>query len=127
MGLLAVSRPQGVTASSTIRRSALRTSPQLSGYRRRRQLLVLADAGGAVGTGNDAGDGLTRNHDKAAKLAAMGITPVVGALDDGALLFSLARDVDCVISAASSDHRAAFAENGEASLAEIGEAIAGVS
>lgn len=51
--------------------------------------------------------GLTRDHDKAAKLAAMGITPVVGTLDDGALLSSITRDVDCVINAASSDHRAA--------------------
>ncbi|MCW3478402.1 NAD-dependent epimerase/dehydratase family protein [Neisseriaceae bacterium JH1-16] len=51
--------------------------------------------------------GLTRDHDKAAKLAAMGITPVVGTLDDGALLSSIARDVDSVINAASSDHRAA--------------------
>ncbi|MDN0085599.1 NAD-dependent epimerase/dehydratase family protein [Crenobacter sp. SG2305] len=51
--------------------------------------------------------GLTRDHDKAAKLTAMGITPVVGTLDDGALLYSIARDVDCVINAASSDHRAA--------------------
>lgn len=51
--------------------------------------------------------GLTRDHDKAAKLATMGITPVVGTLDNEELLYSIARDVDCVINAASSDHRAA--------------------
>ncbi|MCA7903600.1 NAD-dependent epimerase/dehydratase family protein [Burkholderia cepacia] len=51
--------------------------------------------------------GLTRDGDNAAKLAAAGIMPVVGTLDDSALLQAFARDADCVVNAASSDHRKA--------------------
>ncbi|EOH6076903.1 NAD-dependent epimerase/dehydratase family protein [Burkholderia cenocepacia] len=51
--------------------------------------------------------GLTRDGDNAAKLAAAGIMPVVGTLDDTALLHAFARDADCVVNAASSDHREA--------------------
>ncbi|RQR35116.1 MULTISPECIES: NAD-dependent epimerase/dehydratase family protein [unclassified Burkholderia] len=50
--------------------------------------------------------GLARNGEKAATLAAAGILPVIGTLDDTALLHAFASDADCVINAASSDHRA---------------------
>ena len=50
---------------------------------------------------------LVRDSGKAATLAAAGITPVIGTLDDERLLRSAAREADCVINAASSDHRAA--------------------
>ncbi|WP_175975969.1 NAD-dependent epimerase/dehydratase family protein [Burkholderia sp. BCC1047] len=51
--------------------------------------------------------GLVRDGRHAAKLAAAGIKPVVGTLDDTALLHAFACDADCVVNAASSDHRAA--------------------
>ncbi|KAF1033986.1 MAG: 2-alkyl-3-oxoalkanoate reductase [Burkholderia lata] len=51
--------------------------------------------------------GLVRDIDKAQILANMGVVPLVGGLDDEALLYSAARDADCVINAASSDHRGA--------------------
>lgn len=49
--------------------------------------------------------GLARDGSKAAKLAAAGIMPVIGTLDDTALLHAFASDADCVVNAASSDHR----------------------
>ena len=50
--------------------------------------------------------GLVRRDTQADALAARGITPVLGDLDDYALLLREARAVDAVIDAASSDHRA---------------------
>ena len=60
----------------------------------------LRDAGHAV-------RGLVRRETQATDLAARGITPVPGDLDDHALLMREARLADAVINAASSDHRAA--------------------
>jgi len=51
--------------------------------------------------------GLVRKPEQAAALAAQGITPVIGDLDDRELLINEARQADAVINAASSDHRAA--------------------
>ena len=50
--------------------------------------------------------GLVRRDTQADGLAAHGITPVPGDLDDHALLLREARSADAVINAASSDHRA---------------------
>lgn len=50
--------------------------------------------------------GLTRREDSAARLAARGIEPVVGSLDDAALLAREARLADAVIDTASADHPA---------------------
>jgi nucleoside-diphosphate-sugar epimerase len=51
--------------------------------------------------------GLARSAEKAELLKKRGITPIVGTLEDGALLASAAREADAVINAASSDHRGA--------------------
>ncbi|MBV6827030.1 NAD-dependent epimerase/dehydratase family protein [Pseudomonas sp. PD9R] len=51
--------------------------------------------------------GLVRNAAQEDELKALGITPVVGTLDDSALLADQARAADAVINAASSDHRGA--------------------
>jgi len=51
--------------------------------------------------------GLVRKPEQAAGLAALGITPVSGDLDDSGLLTDEARQADAVINAASSDHRGA--------------------
>lgn len=51
--------------------------------------------------------GLVRSAEKAELVRAFGIEPVVGSLDDAALLQAEARAADAVINAASSDHRAA--------------------
>lgn len=51
--------------------------------------------------------GLVRGADKAARLAAIGIEPVIGSLDDTALLTAEARRADGVINTADSDHRGA--------------------
>nr|WP_236673424.1 NAD-dependent epimerase/dehydratase family protein [Comamonas sp. JC664] len=48
--------------------------------------------------------GLVRDPAKADRLAASGIEPVLGSLDDSALLTAEARRADAVINAASSDH-----------------------
>ncbi len=48
--------------------------------------------------------GLVRDPAKADRLAALGIEPVLGSLDDSALLTAEARRADAVINAASSDH-----------------------
>ena len=48
--------------------------------------------------------GLTRSPHSAAQLAARGITPVLGALDDAELLAREARQSDGVINTASADH-----------------------
>ena len=51
--------------------------------------------------------GLVRDKTKAAAIATHGIEPIIGTLDDSALLQSEARAADAVINAASSDHRGA--------------------
>jgi nucleoside-diphosphate-sugar epimerase len=51
--------------------------------------------------------GLVRNKLKADAVAAHGVEPVVGSLDDAALLQAEARVADAVVNAASSDHRGA--------------------
>jgi nucleoside-diphosphate-sugar epimerase len=51
--------------------------------------------------------GLVRDKGKAEQLLALGVTPVLGTLDDAALLTAEARHADGVINAASSDHRGA--------------------
>lgn len=52
--------------------------------------------------------GLVRTPQKAERLAALGITPVLGDLDSNALLTAEARQADAVIQAADSDHRGAI-------------------
>jgi nucleoside-diphosphate-sugar epimerase len=52
--------------------------------------------------------GLVRTEDKASQLAAAGIEPVLGGLDDAKLLSDEAKFADGVINAASSDHRGAL-------------------
>lgn len=61
--------------------------------------------------------GLVRDEAKAAAVAAHGIDPVVGTLDEPALLQAEARAADAVINAASSDHRGAV----EALIAGLGD------
>lgn len=51
--------------------------------------------------------GLVRSTEQANELRELGITPVIGTLDDSALLAEQARAADAVINAASSDHRGA--------------------
>lgn len=52
--------------------------------------------------------GLVRGADKADVVRAHGVVPVLGSLDDAALLTTEARAADAVVSAASSDHRGAI-------------------
>jgi nucleoside-diphosphate-sugar epimerase len=67
--------------------------------------------GGSIATGlikaGHSVTGLVRNAEQADELKTLGITPVIGTLDDSALLADQARAADAVISAASSDHRGA--------------------
>lgn len=67
--------------------------------------------GGSIATGlvraGHTVTGLVRSAEQAKELTALGITPVIGTLDDSALLAEQARAADAVINAASSDHRAA--------------------
>ena len=67
--------------------------------------------GGSIATGlGKAGHhvtGLVRSAEQAAELTALGIAPVIGSLDDAAVLTEQAHKADAVINAASSDHRAA--------------------
>ena len=67
--------------------------------------------GGSIATGLvEAGHqvtGLVRSPEQADELQAIGITAVIGTLDDKALLAEQARAADAVINAASSDHRGA--------------------
>lgn len=51
--------------------------------------------------------GLIRREAQAADLARLGITQLVGSLDDRALLIAQAQQADAVINAADSDHRGA--------------------
>ncbi|MDT0269642.1 NAD-dependent epimerase/dehydratase family protein [Streptomyces sp. DSM 44915] len=52
-------------------------------------------------------DGLTRSPEGARRLAASGVRPVLGTLDDVAVLTDAARTADAVVNAADSDHRSA--------------------
>ncbi|AMB87234.1 epimerase [Pseudomonas agarici] len=67
--------------------------------------------GGSIATGLVAAghrvSGLVRHAGQAEELHALGITPVLGTLDDSRLLAEQARQADAVINAASSDHRGA--------------------
>lgn len=67
--------------------------------------------GGSIATGLvQAGHtvtGLARSAEQASELNALGITPVIGTLEDSQLLADQARVADAVINAASSDHRGA--------------------
>lgn len=49
--------------------------------------------------------GLVRDAEKGRRLASFGVEPVIGGLDDAALLAAEARRADAVINTASSDHR----------------------
>jgi uncharacterized protein YbjT (DUF2867 family) len=51
--------------------------------------------------------GLLRDPQKAGRLQAQGITPVIGSLDDRQLLIDEARQADAVIDAANSGHAGA--------------------
>ncbi|WP_425068529.1 NAD-dependent epimerase/dehydratase family protein [Reyranella sp.] len=52
--------------------------------------------------------GLVRDAEKGRKLAAFGVEPIIGGLDDAAILAAEARRADAVINAANSDHRGAI-------------------
>lgn len=52
--------------------------------------------------------GLVRDRAKADAVAAHGVVPLIGSLDDSALLSEEARAADAVVNTASSDHRAAI-------------------
>ncbi len=74
--------------------------------------------------------GLVRDKAKADTVAAHGVEPVVGSLDDAALLREEARAADAVVNAASSDHRgaveallAALAGSGKAFIHSSGSSI----
>jgi len=66
--------------------------------------------------------GLVRDKVKADAVAAHGVEPVIGTLDDRALLQAEARAADAVINAASSDHRGAV-EALIAGLADSGKSL----
>jgi nucleoside-diphosphate-sugar epimerase len=66
--------------------------------------------------------GLARSPEKAAQLARFGMTPILGSLEDSALLAREARRADAVINAADSDHRGAVEALIEA-LAGSGKAL----
>jgi uncharacterized protein YbjT (DUF2867 family) len=51
--------------------------------------------------------GLVRDAEKGRKLAAFGVEPAIGGLDDAAILTAEARRADEVINTANSDHRGA--------------------
>jgi nucleoside-diphosphate-sugar epimerase len=61
----------------------------------------------ALTTGGHRVRGLVRNEAKADMISARGIEPVLGSLDDTAVLEAEARAADAIINAASSDHRGA--------------------
>jgi nucleoside-diphosphate-sugar epimerase len=67
--------------------------------------------GGSVGSAlvanGDKVRGLVRSRDKADAVAAFGVVPVIGSLDDADLLRAEAAAADAVVNAASSDHRGA--------------------
>jgi len=66
--------------------------------------------------------GLVRSREKADEVAAFGVVPVIGALDDGDLLRAEAAAADAVVNAASSDHRGAV-ETFIAALAGSGKPL----
>jgi nucleoside-diphosphate-sugar epimerase len=66
--------------------------------------------------------GLVRDKAKADAVAAHGVMPVIGSLDDAALLQAEARAADAVVNAANSDHRG-VAEALLAGLAGSGKAF----
>ena len=51
--------------------------------------------------------GLVRSQDKADAVRAQGIEPVLGTLDDAAVLSQAAKAADVVVNAASADHKGA--------------------
>jgi nucleoside-diphosphate-sugar epimerase len=65
--------------------------------------------GGSVASAlRDAGHrvvGLVRSEERAAEVRGRGIEPLLGTLDDGALLAAAAREADAVINAANAEHR----------------------
>jgi nucleoside-diphosphate-sugar epimerase len=63
-------------------------------------------AAGLAGDGHQV-RGLVRRAEQADELKRLGIEPVLGSLDDRALLIAEARAADAVINAADSDHRGA--------------------
>jgi len=74
--------------------------------------------------------GLIRNDAKAALVATHGVEPVIGSLDDAAVLHAEADAADAVINAASSDHRgavetliAALSGSGKAFIHSSGSSI----
>jgi nucleoside-diphosphate-sugar epimerase len=76
--------------------------------------------------------GLIRNPDHSAELQRLGIEPVIGTLDDRALLSAEAQAADAVINAASSDHEGAvkalidgLAGSGKTFLHTSGSSIVG--
>lgn len=76
--------------------------------------------------------GLIRNADHSAELKRLGIEPMIGTLDDRALLIAEAQAADAVINAASSDHEGAvkalidgLAGSGKTFLHTSGSSIVG--
>ena len=76
--------------------------------------------------------GLARSAEKGDKLRRLGIEPLVGSLDDGALLAHAAKSTDATINAADADHRsavetliAALAGSGKALIHTSGSSIVG--
>jgi nucleoside-diphosphate-sugar epimerase len=76
--------------------------------------------------------GLIRNPEQSAELKRLGIEPVIGTLDDRALLIAEAQAADAVINAASSDHEGAvkalidgLAGSGKTFLHTSGSSIVG--
>ncbi len=76
--------------------------------------------------------GLVRSPEKAQLVKQLGISPVLGSLDDGDRLEEFARSADAVINAASSDHRPAvealvkaLAESGKTLIHTSGSSIVG--
>jgi nucleoside-diphosphate-sugar epimerase len=76
--------------------------------------------------------GLIRKPEHAAELGRLGIVPVIGSLDDRALLINEAQAADAVINAADSDHRGAvealiegLADSGKPLLHTSGSSIVG--
>ena len=69
-----------------------------------------------IGTGREV-RGLVRSDEKAKRLAEIGVTPVLGSLDDAEVLIREARASDGVVKAADSRHRSSL--EAVASFAQI--------
>ncbi|HSI60551.1 MAG TPA: NAD-dependent epimerase/dehydratase family protein [Ideonella sp.] len=76
--------------------------------------------------------GLVRQPQQAERIAALGVVPVLGSLDDAALLAAEAAAADAVVNAASSDHRpsveamlGALAGSGKAFIHTSGSSVVG--